>query len=296
MITRFSATRAPYTGLREGFEALMRKKDASLSGGAYARDPRPGVASIVRAANRSHFAAALVGSDAGDGKLGMGVVQAILAALTGAIRAISWDTDGRFGRITVDGVGSGETYQMSWDDQRPDYLLLGGFVNGATYQAALVGLALLWTRRTINPGRTDEVLQRWWTLVKLMDDHFVRIDHTSGWDVSQVKAACQDIPRNAAIRDAIEALADALQFALRYALPEMAERGLYVQYESCASGSMGTRDSTPGSVLLTLPDDPRAAPIAAPVPAPVAPPAPSGTTTPRPDTAPPAAPDGDDED
>ena len=51
--TRYSAPRAPYTGLREGFEALMRKKDAALSGGAYARDPRPSVTSVVRAAQRS---------------------------------------------------------------------------------------------------------------------------------------------------------------------------------------------------------------------------------------------------
>ncbi len=120
-MTKFSAPRAPYTGLREGFEALMRKKEASLSGRAYARDPRPGVTSVVRAAHRSTFALA-----PGDGKLGMGVVQAILAALTGAIRAISWDVDGQTGRVTIDGVGSGETYQMSWDDHRGDYLLLGG--------------------------------------------------------------------------------------------------------------------------------------------------------------------------
>ncbi len=157
--SKYTSTRAPYDGLREAFEALMRKKDASLSGGAYARDPRPGVSSVVRAPNRSRFAAAMEGGMPGDGRLGMGVVQAILAALTGSIRAISWDPDGRLGRVTIDGIGSGETYQMSWDDQRPDYVLLGGFVNGATYQAALVGLALLWTRREINPARTDEVLE-----------------------------------------------------------------------------------------------------------------------------------------
>ena len=147
----YTAARAPYTGLRPAFEALMRKKDASLSGGAYARDPRPGVTSTVRAANRSRFRA-LTEAEAGDGQLGMGIVQGILAALTGAVRAISWDSDGSVGRVTIDGVGSRETYQMSWDDRRDDYLLLGGFVNGATYQATLVGLTLLWTQRAINPG------------------------------------------------------------------------------------------------------------------------------------------------
>ena len=189
MTPPFSATRAPYTGLREGFQALMRKKEASLSGGAFARDPRPGVTSVVRVPDRSQFAAAQFGPDLGDGQLGMGVVQAILAALTGAVRAIAWDPDGRQGRVTIDGVGSGETYQMSWDDRRPDYLLLGGFVNGATYQAALVGLALLWTRRDINPERTAEVLDRLWALLRLMDAQFFRADRTRGWDVSQFKAA-----------------------------------------------------------------------------------------------------------
>ena len=73
------------------------------------------------------------------------------------------------------------------------------------------------------------------------------------WDASQVKAACQDTPRNAAIRDAIESLADALQFALRYALPALSERGVYVQYEPCTLGSAGTLLSAAGSALLTLP-------------------------------------------
>ncbi len=56
--------------------------------------------------NRSRFAATLAGMAAGDGALGMGIVQAILAALTGAVRAISWDADGRLGRVTIDGIGS----------------------------------------------------------------------------------------------------------------------------------------------------------------------------------------------
>ncbi|CAA9378239.1 MAG: hypothetical protein AVDCRST_MAG93-8981, partial [uncultured Chloroflexia bacterium] len=252
----YTAPRAPYDGLRPAFDALVRKKDASLSGGAFARDPRPGVSTIIHARNRSRFAATLAGVDAGDGALGMGIVQAVLAALTGAVRAMTWDADGRRGHVTIDGIGSAETYQMSWDDQRPDYLLLGGFVNGATYQAALVGLALLWTQREINRARTEEVLERWWTLVQLMDAQYVRASRASGWDVSQVRAACQDTPKNAAIRDAIEALADALQFALRYALPELTERGLYVQYEPCVTGSTGTRLSASGAVLLTLPVDP----------------------------------------
>jgi len=37
-LTKYTGARAPYAGLREAYEALMRKKDASLSGGAYARD------------------------------------------------------------------------------------------------------------------------------------------------------------------------------------------------------------------------------------------------------------------
>ena len=66
---RFRAPRAPYTGLREGFEALMRKKDAALSSGAYARDPRPGVRSVVSAAHRSRFAVDADGATPGDGQL-----------------------------------------------------------------------------------------------------------------------------------------------------------------------------------------------------------------------------------
>jgi hypothetical protein len=250
-----TAPRAPYDGLRPAFDALMRKKDASLSNGAFARDPRPGVSAIVHARNRSRFAAAVVGRDAGADVLGMGVVQAILAALTGAVRAVTWDADGRRGRATIDGIGSGETYQMSWDDQRPPYLLLGGFVNGATYQVALLALVMLWTQRAVAPDRAGEVIERWWTLVRAMDARYARPDRTSGWDVSQVKAACQDIGRNADIRDAIEALADALTFALRYALPALDERGLYVQYAPCVSASAYPHCTASGAALLTLPTE-----------------------------------------
>ena len=251
----YTAPRAPYDGLRPAFDALVRKKDASLSGGAFARDPRPGVSTIIHARNRSRFAATLAGVDAGDGALGMGIVQAVLAALTGAVRAMTWDADGRRGHVTIDGIGSAETYQMSWDDQRPDYLLLGGFVNGATYQAALVGLVVLWTQREVAPDRTAEVIERWWTLLQEMDARYARPDRTSGWDTSQVKAACQDAPKNAAIRDAIEALADALAFALRYALPALDERGLYVQYAACATTSAFPHASASGAALVTLPTD-----------------------------------------
>jgi hypothetical protein len=176
----YAAPRAPYDGLRPAFDALMRKRDASLSGGAFARDARPGVSAIVHARNRSRFAVARADEDAGNGALGMGFVQAILAALTGAARAMTWDAGGRQGRVTVDGIGSGETYQMSWDDGRVDYLLLGGFVNGATYQAALVGLVMLWTQREVAPDRTAEVIDRWWTLVHAMDEQYRRPDRTSG--------------------------------------------------------------------------------------------------------------------
>ena len=159
--TRFSsAARAPYTGLREGFEALMRKKDAALSGGAYARDPRPGVTSHVPAALRSTFAAGVAGATPGDGPLGMGLVQASLAALTGAIRALSWSMDTLTGRATIDGVGSGDTYQMSFDDRRPDYRLFGGFTNGPAYQAGLMGLVVAWAQRDTNPDGTAEVIDR----------------------------------------------------------------------------------------------------------------------------------------
>ena len=158
--TRRSAPRAPYTGLREGFEALMRKKDAAMSGGVYARDPRLGVTSVVRAAQRSTFAVDADGAPLGDGQLGMGLVQASLAALTGAIRALSWSVDTLTGRATIDGVGSGDTYQMSFDDRRPDYRLFGGFVNGAAYQAGLMGLVVMWAQRETHPERTAEVLAR----------------------------------------------------------------------------------------------------------------------------------------
>ena len=286
--TRFSAPRPPYTGLREGFDALMRKKDAALSGGAYARDPRPGVTSVVRAAQRSAFAVDADGTTPGDGPLGMGLVQASLAALTGSIRALSWSMDGRTGRATIDGVGSGETYQMSFDDRRPDYRLFGGFVNGATYQAGLMGLVLLWAQRETQPARAAEVLERWWTLVRAMDEIYPRAVRSGAWDVSQVKAACQDLPRNARFRAALEGLADSLQFALRYRLPERTARGLYVQYDPCVTGSEGTAISALGAVLLILPDDPHIATAT--------PPAPVGATAAPPPTMPPAAPDGDDED
>jgi hypothetical protein len=293
---RFSSVpRAPYTGLREGFEALMRKKDAALSGGAYARDPRPGVTSHVPTAQRSTFAA----GTPGDGALGMGLVQASLAALTGAIRALSWSTDTLTGRATIDGVGSGDTYQMSFDDRRPDYRLFGGFTNGPAYQAGLLGLVVVWAQRDTNPDGTAEVIDRWWALVQAMDELYPRADRSGAWDVSQVKAACQDHPRNARFRAALAALADALAFSLRSRLPDLTPRGLYVQYDPCVSGSEGTATSAAGAVLLTLP----APSTTTPDPAPAAPsavpdlaPEPVGGATARPDTAREATPDGDDED
>src|SRR3712207_7573770 len=98
------------------------------------------------------------------------------------------------------------------------------------------------------------------------------------------------LPIYARFRAALEGLADSLQFALRYRLPERTARGLYVQYDPCLSGSEGTALSALGAVLLTLPDEPHRAVAAPPAPAPAARPAPAGATAERPDTVPSAAP------
>ena len=168
--TRYAATaRGPYTGLREGFEALMRKKDATLTGGAYAREARPGVTTSCAAANRSIWATA-DGAALGSAPLGMGILQGLLAILTGVVQSIAWERTTRYGQLRIAGVSSSETYTMSFDDTRSDYLLLGGFVNGPAYQAAIMGLVIRWIQRDTNPAGSREVLHAWWQLVAAMDE------------------------------------------------------------------------------------------------------------------------------
>ncbi len=110
----YSSPRKPYSGLREAFDALMRKREAELSGGAFTRDTPAGIATITGTDLSRH-------SPAGTSMpLGMGIVQGILAVLAGYVTYSARTADGLYGQITVRGAGSSSTYQLDWDDARPE--------------------------------------------------------------------------------------------------------------------------------------------------------------------------------
>ncbi len=226
-VTSYASSRAPYTGLREAFDALLRKRAAELSGGAFTRDTPTGVTTIDPD-DRSCYA-----PPEPPMPLGMGFVQGVLAVLAGTVMTACRTADGRYGTLSVRGAGSSSTYLLDWDDTRPEQRF-GGFVNGPTYHATIVGLVRCLAQADRMGSR--EVLERWAELVATLDALYPRAARSGAWDVNQFRAACHNTTRNAPVRRAIVRVAAALTAALRYQLSPPAtppiERALYVQYDS----------------------------------------------------------------
>src|SRR5260370_36825681 len=91
--------------------ALFRKKTSELSAGYYSRG------AIVRLSNRSRYNTRPEDAVC---ELGMGIVQAILAVLSGHVTRISWSDGGKVGTLhLLSASGPGE-YDFTWDESDPE--------------------------------------------------------------------------------------------------------------------------------------------------------------------------------
>lgn len=249
---------------------LHHKRDAELSNGAFSRyEPIP-------VSDRSRYSPT---DPAARVELGLGYVQAILAALHGVVSSFSYDPPGLDGRLTHRSTGSSTLYYLSWRD-RDGNLSLGGFGHSdrrPTYQVALVVLVQAITRRHAGGvAGVDELVERWFALVQAMELAFPRSDTSSGWSREELASACV-LP---AIRSRIMQVCDALRVSLAYRLPDLTHRGLAIHAADVVPAGEGNRVVMMGSLLLnirslTLPPSPES-------PAEVSPPAPSPSPTKRP--------------
>jgi hypothetical protein len=190
--------------------ALFRKKTADLSRGAYYRGAR------VQLSNRSKF----------NGKpedaaceLGMGIVQALLAALTGHVVSLSWIDGGKAGTVHLFSTSSDGEYDFTWDESQADLGLYGGFRNGPTYQLAVLHLVLCYLDlRRGGSERSAEVMERWFALTEAMQQSYAHgFLPDRGWSKRVVGDACWD----RSIQPLIERVADSLWFAMRYRVPNL---------------------------------------------------------------------------
>jgi hypothetical protein len=262
---------------------LQHKKEAELSDGAFVRYQ------TVAPEDRSRFSPA-------DGplrvKLGLGYVQAVLAALHGVVRLFSYDAPGLTGRAALRSIGRSITYHFTWnDDHTANQFLLGGFTHSAgkpTYQAALLALVqAVALYRSGQTGQSAELVERWYSLVQTMERAYPRRFPEMGWEKPLVRSACT----HSECRVAILRVCDALRMCLSFRLPDLARRETGVTAEELVPTSAGTTIIVPGTVLLnpagieaTKPAPPEAAPSI------VAPPEPLASTASPPSVSPIPAP------
>jgi hypothetical protein len=190
---------------------LFRKKSAELSRGYYARGAK------VWPPNRSRFNPK---PDDASCEVGMGIVQALLAALSGHIDQFSWRNGGLVGSAHLYSTSSGSDYHFTWDERDPELALFGGFANGPTYQLAILHLILCYLDLYRGGSeRSAEVMECWFALVGAMQRLYTRGRSPAGqsWSVETVGQACW----NAEVRSCIEHAADAMWFAMRYRLPDL---------------------------------------------------------------------------
>jgi len=244
---------------------LHHKRDAELSHGAFSRyEPIP-------LADRSRYSSA---DPAARVELGLGYVQAILAALHGVVTSFSYDPPGFAGRLAHRSTGSSAFYRLSWRD-RDGALALGGFAHSdsrPTYQVALAVLVQAICRRHAGHlAGVDELVERWFALVQAMELSFPRSDASIGWS-REALAAAGVLP---AIRSRIMQVCDALRVTLTYRLPDLTHRGLLLHAGDVVPAGDGNRVVMLGSLLLnpsglTLPPPASPAEPAAPSPPPSA--------------------------
>ena len=189
--------------------ALFRKNAADLSGGFYTRGD------IVRLENRSQYNDLSATEE--QASLGMGIVQAVLAALSQHINSFTWGEQGRIGKATFYSTSKWpKTYEFSWDERDEASPCYGGFANGLTYQLVLLHLITSYLDGVYraSEGRREVVL-RWYDLVRTCDTYYDRASE-EGWTKDQIVAACF----RQSIRPHIERVSDALWFSMRYQLPD----------------------------------------------------------------------------
>lgn len=189
---------------------LFRKKAAELSRGYYSRGAK------VTPPNRSRFNTR---PDDASCEVGMGIVQALLAALSGHVDQFSWRERGLVGSAHLLSTSRGSDYHFSWDERDPELALFGGFANGPTYQLAILHLLLCYLDQYHGGSeRSAEVMECWFALVSAMQRLCGRdTNRGQGWSVAAVGEACW----NGEVRPHIEHAADAMWFAMRYRLPDL---------------------------------------------------------------------------
>ena len=224
--------------------ALFRKKTAELSRGAYYRGAR------LQLSNRSKF----------NGKppdavceLGMGIVQALLAALTGHVVSFACIDGGKAGTVHLFSTSSDGEYDFSWDESQPDLGLYGGFRNGPTYQLAVLHLVLCFLDlRRGGSERSAEVMERWFALHEAMQRSYARgFLRDLGWSKQVVGDACRD----RSIQPLIEQVADSLWFSMLYLVPNLAlarEMDLFTE-QVIELPLSGSEETLAGTALFARP-------------------------------------------
>ena len=170
---------------KDALGALWGKAAATLSGGLYGRPSTryPGRTNTAHERNLSRHSSYKGVKDA---TMAMGIVESILAALTGAVQTISCDSDALAGRATVQSISSAHVYYFTWQAREATRIVLGGFpadeAGGPrpTYHSALVGLVLHWAMAQVR-GTSGELLERWWGLLRAMDASYPRGPAGTAW-------------------------------------------------------------------------------------------------------------------
>ncbi len=215
------------------YGALWRKGSASHSGGVYRRGARIAPADVSR---YSRWA----GTDRG-AALSMAVVDAILHVLAGGVQEITCDMDGAAGRVSIaSGSQPGLVYRMSWDDRGPSREF-GGFINGPTYQVAIVAIVMLLAEARGGRLADTEFVDRWWELTRIPG-------------ALPTTASGAALCLSPSFRTALERVADSLVLAMLFRLPdnEREIEGL-VHHGMTLSGLEGSAISLPARSLLEAP-------------------------------------------
>lgn len=205
--------------------------------------------------------------------LGMGYVKAIASLLQGAVQQVEIGPYAAGGRIAW--RLSGRELELSWrydKDSSGDPLVVGGFAHSdgkPTYQVAVIGLVWRLAQLAAGSGSADalaeELCQRWWDLVRAMDEFAPRTSPTP-WDVGDIQRA---FINSEGVRACVERVCDSLEWSLRLCETTGAVRGgpRPVEIETgCAwVGSFTVDERITADMLLALQGEPEPQPQ--PVPA-----------------------------
>lgn len=219
---------------------LQHKREAELCAGAFARY-QP-----ITSSERSRFSPS---DPSARVELGLGYLQAVLAALHGVVVSVVFDATARSGRADLRSTGGTATYRFSWNDT--DRLLLGGFVHSAgqpTYQAALIALVqAIALARCGQIAQGAELVERWYGLVGAMERIFPRCDPATAWERTAIAAACAF----SHVRPLLLGVCDALRICLAYRLPELSDRAPGVVAYDVAEPGTSSAVPLPASLLLS---------------------------------------------